>query len=885
MQLGAQHGRKLLYERLSLGFHRCNHIVTMKQVHCVLIFAVLLTWSTLVQAAIAIPRSYIVEYSTNDQHDTIDSELTPYKDLYQIHHVYSSRLFHGMSFTLKDDPAIAATSVAAGAGINPVSYAQIDKLHPVYTHLEQHPVIKNIYPIYEVPRPQWQPNQRNATFPYSNNDVQIYDIHQQLGIQGQNVLIGVLDSGIDYNHPALGKGFGPGYKVKAGKNLVEPSNDEKFGIESLGEDDPFDPCTTADSANLAVFRVFGCEGGAGEDTIIKAMEMAYEAGCQVINLSLGIENGWPEDAMAVVAERLTKQGVVVVGVAGNQGSDGIYSQNSPASGKHVISAASIDNSLSLSNVVQFSIIADEYFPYVPSSTTTSFPNGTIAPILSEDSSVPFGCNNDTSITPDNAKGQVLFLKRGSCTFREKLQKAKQMGAIAVLFYDPDVSSKTVVVAKTEQDTLPCAGIDLKVATRLIQYMQESDTSKPMLIEFPVEQKVIFPETAGRISEFSSTGPNYELDLKPSVTGIGGDVYSTLPSHITGGWGVRSGTSMASPHVAGAAALLVNYYTEQKIETTPAYIMEQLQNHGRLILSDNGRIENPVVQGAGLIQPYDSIMSKLHVSPAQISFNDTASATNYKTHTLTIVNSGDTPIDIALGNIPSQSIQSYANTSSFIPTEPVIKNGSVTVDLDFSSTSLKIPANSQVKVTVRVVLPDPNSLTYHYQMYGGFIALTQIDTQRRLATVPYFGVLGRMIDVPVFDRGFPYLAVSKESDAKLDLTHSYVYDMNRKVSTKPAIVIRLLSGTAQINIDVYRSNGTLMGVMDSGPWVYNQRNKLSQENYDTSIAWNGKIVASDKTTQVPDGDYYIQLRALKHFGDVDNAMDWQEWKSGLIQVKS
>ncbi|KAL0145647.1 peptidase S8/S53 domain-containing protein [Mucor lusitanicus] len=878
----------------------------MRRVLCVLIFAVLLTWSTLVQAAIAIPRSYIAEYSTNDQHDTIDSALSPYKDLYQIHHVYSSRLFHGMSFTLKDDPATAAAT-SVGAGINPVSYAQTDKLHPVYTHLEQHPVIKHIYPIYQVPRPQWQPNQRNVTFPYSNNDVQIYDIHQRLGIQGQDVLIGVLDSGIDYNHPALGKGFGPGHKVKMGKNLVEPSNDEKFGIESLGEDDPFDPCTTADSghgthvsgiiagydpeknftgiapkANLAIFRVFGCEGGAGEDTIIKAMEMAYQAGCQVINLSLGIENGWPEDAMAVVAERLTNQGVVVVGVAGNQGSDGIYSQNSPASGKHVISAASIDNSFYLSNVVQFSIITDEYFPYVPSSTTTSFPNGTIAPILSEDNSIPFGCKDDASITPDNAKGQV---SRGKCTFSEKLEKAKQMGAIAVLFYDPDVSSKSVVVAKTEEGNLPCAGIELKVATRLIQYLQEKDTAHPIRIGFPDEQKVIFPETAGRISEFSSTGPNYELDLKPSVTGIGGDVYSTLPLHVTGGWGVRSGTSMASPHVAGAAALLVNYYAEQKIDTTPAYIMEKLQNHGRLILSDNGRIENPVVQGAGLIQPYDSIMSKLHISPAQISFNDTASSTTYKTHTLTIVNSQDAPIGIALSNIPSQSIQSYANTSSFIPTEPVIKNGSVAVDLDFSSSTVNVPANSQMEVTVRVVLPDPRSLTYHYQMYGGFIGLTHVDTQQRLATVPYFGVLGRMIDVPVFDRGFPYLAVSKASDAKLDPTDSYVYDMKRRVSTKPAVVIRLLSGTAQMNIDVYRANGTLMGAMDGGPWVYNQRNKLSQENYDTSIAWNGKVVASDKTTQVPDGDYYIQLRALKHFGSVDNAMDWQEWKSGSIQVKS
>lgn len=237
------------------------------------------------------------------------------------------------------------------------------------------------------------------------------------------------------------------------------------------------------------------------------------------------------------------------------------------------------------------------------------------------------------------------------------------------------------------------------------------------------------------------------------------------------------------------------------------------------------------------------------------------------------------------NIQSQSIQSYPNASSFTPTEPAIKNGTVGVDLEFSSITIKIPAMSDVNINVKVILPDPNSLKYHYQMYGGFIGLTNIQTKQSLATVPYFGVLGKMIDVPVFDKGFPYLAVSKKTESKLDLTDSYVYDMNRKVSTRPAIVIRLLFGTSNIEIDVYQSDGTLMGQMDGGPWVYHQRNKLSEENYDTSIAWNGKIITSDNSTQVPDGEYYLQLKALKHFGSVENTLDWQEWKSGLIQVRS
>lgn len=140
----------------------------------------------LIEASITIPRSYIVEYAHQDDklndHKIITDDLSQYKDLFQIHHTYSSTIFQGMSLTLKDAQS--------------VSYDAADKDHLVLAHLQNHPAIKNIYPIYEVPRPQALPSQRNVTFPYSNEDSQIYDFHQKLGITGEGILIGVLDSGI-----------------------------------------------------------------------------------------------------------------------------------------------------------------------------------------------------------------------------------------------------------------------------------------------------------------------------------------------------------------------------------------------------------------------------------------------------------------------------------------------------------------------------------------------------------------------------------------------------------------------------------------------------------------------------------------------------------------
>jgi hypothetical protein len=163
-----------------------------------------------VEAAITIPRSYIVEYVQKDDinhHDTINSGLSQYQDLYNIHHTYSSAIFQGMSFSLKDS-SLSQSQPQNHPSLTPVAYSTSsanDKKHPVYNHLQNHPAIKSIYPIYEVPRPQWMPNSKNNiyTFPYSNSDSQIYDIHQKLGITGRDILIGVLDSGKIYISSSL----------------------------------------------------------------------------------------------------------------------------------------------------------------------------------------------------------------------------------------------------------------------------------------------------------------------------------------------------------------------------------------------------------------------------------------------------------------------------------------------------------------------------------------------------------------------------------------------------------------------------------------------------------------------------------------------------------
>lgn len=189
----------------------------------------------------------------------------------------------------------------------------------------------------------------------------VEDVHAE-GILGEGVKVGIVDTGVWYNHSALGGGYGPGFKVAGGWDLVGDAWTATADGDEVPDDDPLDQqghgthvagilageapgggwVGVAPKASLYSYKVFGSDGGTYDDLIIDAFLRAYDEGMDVITASIGGVGGFADDAWAVVADRIVEEGVVVTIAAGNSGSGGPYYASTGSSGPNVLGVASAE---------------------------------------------------------------------------------------------------------------------------------------------------------------------------------------------------------------------------------------------------------------------------------------------------------------------------------------------------------------------------------------------------------------------------------------------------------------------------------------------------------------------------------------------------------------
>ncbi|KAK7053263.1 hypothetical protein VNI00_003889 [Paramarasmius palmivorus] len=729
------------------------------------------------------------------------------------------------------------------------------------------------------------------------------------GYTGVNITIGIIDSGVDYMNIALGGGFGSGFKVIGGYDFV---GDDYNGTRSsvpvpdpypmdcnghgthgiIGADpsaNPYNISGVAYNASINAYRIFGCVGGASEDLIVAALLRGAEEKNDILSLSLGGKSGWTETSTAVVASRIAKSGIAVAIAAGNDGDSGAWYFSGPADGLDVIAVASLDNPSYPLQSVTISGVEHDPIPYYSFNPLPI--NGTL-PIYatSNDTSIPDdACSPLPNNTPD-LSGYIVIVRRGNCTFVEKLTNIAAKGGKQTLIYNNVEGFASILVGNfTAALILPEDG------EFLVQQFASGNTVK---VNFPQSGGLMqyHDPKGGLISDFSRRvlltryGPNFDLFFKPAIAAPGGNILSTLPV-ANGSYGLDSGTSMATPFVAGSIALLLQAMGKSpdvvqgirsRLQTTANYVPS---NH-----SEGDPLQTTIQQGAGLVDVFNAIHATTWVTPGEFLLNDTAHF-NGK-HSFHVRNTGSSEKSYNIRHIPAGTALTIA------PGLIVAAPGPVPLIEDHASVSFStmsfLLGPGQIQ-EVDVTFTPPNALDpATLPIYSGFI---QVDAEDESLHVSYMGVAGSLIEKQIFDPnatalGVPLPVVLDAVGNPQDGPKNYTF--NETSEDYPTLVFRLAFGTPLILVDLVDPNTNIatsfnpslspdgskhpvvetLGLLDSFTYV-------SRDNETDFEVVTVNSTSFENGTAIPDGSYRFLLRALRVTGDPDNESNYESWLSPIV----
>lgn len=591
------------------------------------------------------------------------------------------------------------------------------------------------------------------------------------GFRGEGIKVAIIDTGIDYTHanfggpgtpaaydaafkadtqPADPTLFGPDApKVKGGTDLVgdnyDPSNPAAtpqpdvnpldcgahgshvagtvagFGVLADGTTYKGDYSSiteqqkwaigpgVAPMADLYAVRVFGCNGST--DVVVDAIDWAVKNNMDVINMSLGSPYGAAGDADAEASQNAAEAGIIVVAAAGNEGS-GSYITGSPAGGDKVISVAAMDSNSPQSypgvqlNLGSAQIVAQN-------SNNATF-NGTplqVYVLPDGKGGVSLGCNEAEYVDATIA-GKLVVALRGTCPRVFRAQMGQKHGAAAVALINngpgyPYFEGNIPTADNTGVVAIPFLGVLASDAAALTgaatgAFGAATPIANPVWHAF---------------ADFSSGGPRTgDGFLKPDISGPGVNITSTAMG--TGNQGVAfSGTSMATPHVAGVAALV--------LQSHPFWDSWEVRD-AILNTADETQVVGFNVRqgGSGLVQPFpatrtSAIAVDVESGRANLSFGVAEFTNDFrKTKTIRIQNNGGDPISF------SASVEAQSGSAANVMVWPQ---------------DVYVPAGKSKNVDVTLMVPAAKvGDSSAFREVGGLIKLTPTEGNDNVVlTVPFY----------------------------------------------------------------------------------------------------------------------------------------------------
>jgi hypothetical protein len=398
-------------------------------------------------------------------------------------------------------------------------------------------------------------------------------------------------------------------------------------------------------------------------------------------------------------------------------------------------------------------------------------------------------------------------------------------------------------------------------------------SSPQTLNW-TDQSGSFPNpTGGLISSFSSYGLSPDLDLKPDIGAPGGSIYSSYPIEL-GQYATISGTSMASPHVAGAVALLLQARPNTPAQAVRGILQNSADPKVWSLSPGSGLLDHVHRQGAGMLDIDDAILSTVNINPAKIATGE--SQAGPFTQTLTIVNNGIDPVTYDLSSVNTVSTGGTITPSFFLSNASVI----------FSASSVTVPAGGSATVNATI---NPATGPINGQ-YGGYIVFTPQGSGQTYR-VPFAGFVGDYQAMSVMtNSSFPTgpLLGKLNSCAPISLLRgndcygagSYsvfptgnTYNMTNAFNI-PFFIVHLEHQVRLLRIEIYAQNGKSWHRAFNEEYV--GRNSASTTI--NAFPFDGTTTAGNKTYTVPDGTYYAVISVLKANGDASNPAHWETWTS-------
>jgi minor extracellular serine protease Vpr len=735
-------------------------------------------------------------------------------------------------------------------------------------------------------------------------------VQSTLGYTGAGVNIAIVDTGIDYHHPDLGGCFGPGCKVAKGWDFV---GDAFTGSNAQVPDpDPDDHCAghgshvagiaagsstwangvtgVAPGATLFAYRVFGCTGTARTDTIAAAMERAYLDGANVINMSLGSSRNWPNGIHSVMATKLAQKGVVTVASAGNDAGGGAYAGGSPGAGVDIIGVASFENEQ----------VWLPYFTASPDDAQIGFQvasGGAGNPSTS--GTYPLA-RTGTTATADDAcaalpagslTGMVALIRRGTCGFNVKANNARDAGAVGVVIYNNAAGRISASVAGPPAATIPVVTITAADGAVLDARIAAGATTLTLTDQLGTFTNApnggliagLLPSGTTASSNTGSTyGPSPTLDIKPDIGAPGGTIRSTYPVPL-GSYAVLSGTSMASPHVAGAVALLL----QAKPGLTPGEVRTILQNSAKprfyATATGSGAPDLEMVhrQGAGMLDIAQAVQAQVTVTPGKLSLGENESG-GAQTRTLTLKNDGLVPVTYTLGAqaaVGSTGTYFAPNTQNLFT--PVRTQPST---VTFSSPTVVVPAGGTATVNASVA---PAAGLANKALYGGWITFTP-DGGGAVYRVPYMGFKGDYQSIQTLTFPGSFLLIGHYNVGTGACTGQVAWSAAMAAQTfsfsatdQVCVRFHVDHPAARVQLNVRNAaNTSLIGKA----FEANYLGRNSNYNSVYLASWDGVAIGALTSLALPNGAYTLQLQALKANGSASNPAHLETYTFPIIVAR-